>query len=46
MGYVAGEKILDDEYNNFVASTSDPHGYNHFAGTGAGQYGLGQANLP
>ena len=46
MGYVAGEKILDDEYNNFVASTSDPHGYNHIAGVGAGQYGLGQAELP
>ena len=42
MGYVAGQTILDDEYNTFVNSSSDPFGYNHFAGTGSGVYGLGQ----
>ena len=45
MGYVAGEKILDDEYNNFVNSSSSPYGYNHFAGTGALAYGLGQTEI-
>jgi hypothetical protein len=45
MAYVAGDTILDDEYQTFVASSSDPYGWNHFAGTGAGQYGLGQAHL-
>jgi len=45
MGYVAGEKILDDEYNTFVNSSSSPYGYNHFAGTGALNYGLGQTAL-
>ena len=46
MGYVAGETILDDEFNVFVASSSDPFGYNHFAATGATVYGLGQAAIP
>jgi len=45
MGYVAGEKILDDEYNTFVNSSSSPYGYNHFAGTGSGAYGLGQTHI-
>ena len=45
MGYVAGETILDDEYNTFVNSSSSPYGYNHFAGTGALAYGLGQTEL-
>lgn len=45
MGYLAGDKILDNEYNTFVASSSDPFGYNHFAGTGSAQYGLGQTEL-
>jgi len=45
MGYVAGEKILDDEYNTFVNSSSSPIGYNHFAGTGSGAYGLGQTHI-
>jgi hypothetical protein len=45
MGYVAGETILDDEYNTFVNSSSDPFGYNHFAGTGATIYGLGQTHI-
>jgi len=45
MGYVVGEKILDDEYNTFVNSSSSPYGYNHFAGTGALNYGLGQTEI-
>ena len=45
MGYSAGDAILDDEYNTFVASTSDPFGYNHFAGVGAGVYGLNQSSI-
>lgn len=45
MGYTAGDKILDDEYNTFVSSSSDPFGYNHFAGTGSTVYGLGQTEI-
>ena len=45
MGYLAGDTILDDEYNTFVNSSSSPFGYNHFAGTGASQYGLGQTHI-
>ena len=45
MAYVAGDKILDDEYNTFVNSSSSPFGYNHFAGTGSGLYGLGQTHI-
>jgi|TARA_R110001592_G_scaffold274413_3_gene541421 hypothetical protein len=45
MAYSAGDPILDDEYNIFVASTSDPFGYNHFAGTGATTFGLNQASI-
>ena len=45
MGYVAGQTILDDEYNTFVNSSSAPYGYNHFAGTGALNYGLGQTEI-
>ena len=45
MGYVAGEKILDDEYDAFVNSSSSPFGYNHFAGTGALNYGLGLTHI-
>jgi len=45
MAYVAGDTILDDEYQTFVASSSDPFGWNHFAGTGSGQHGLGQTHL-
>ena len=45
MGYLAGEKILDDEYNAFVSNSSSPFGYNHFAGTGALGYGLGQTEI-
>jgi len=46
MAYQAGDTILDDEYNTFVNSSSSPYGYNHFAGTGSGVYGLGQAAIP
>ena len=47
MGYVAGEKILDDEYNLFVTSSSSPFGYNHIAGTGSAsdKLGLGQTEI-
>ena len=45
MAYVAGDTILDDEYNTFVNSSSDPYGYNHFAGPGAGEYGLKQSTI-
>ena len=45
MGYTAGDKILDDQYNAFVNNSSAPFGYNHFAGTGSGEYGLGQTHI-
>ena len=45
MAYSAGDTILDDEYNAFVANSSSPFGYNHFAGTGATVYGLGQTAI-
>ena len=45
MAYQAGDTILDDEYNTFVNSSSSPFGYNHFAGTGSGVYGLGQTTI-
>jgi hypothetical protein len=45
MAYSAGDAILDDEYNVFVGSTSDPFGYNHFAGPGSGEYGLNQSTI-
>ena len=46
MGYAAGSSILDDEYNDFVNSSSSPFGYNHFAGVGALNFGLNQTELP
>tara|TARA_A100001011_G_C14282387_1_gene832165 strand:- start:69 stop:1028 length:960 start_codon:yes stop_codon:yes gene_type:complete len=46
MAYIAGDTITAAQYNVFVASSSDPFGYNHFAGTGSGEYGLGQTELP
>jgi hypothetical protein len=46
MAYVAGDTILDDQYNTFVNSSSSPFGYNHFAGTGSVEYGLGQTEIP
>lgn len=45
MAYSAGDKILDDQYNAFVNNSSSPFGYNHFAGTGSGEYGLGQTHI-
>ncbi len=46
MAYSAGDKILDDEYITFVNNSSAPFGYNHFAGTGSGEYGLGETAIP
>ena len=46
MAYVAGDLIKDDEFNAFVANSSSPFGFNHFAGVGATVYGLGQAIIP
>ena len=45
MAYTAGDTILDDEYNNFVSKATSPFGFNHFAGTGALQYGLGEGAI-
>ena len=45
MAYSAGDAILDDEYNAFVSNSGSPYGYNHFAGTGASNYGLNQASI-
>lgn len=45
MAYTAGDTILDDEYNAFVGNATSPFGYNHFAGTGALQYGLNQSSI-
>jgi hypothetical protein len=46
MAYVAGDTITGDQYNIFVNNSSSPYGYNHFAGTGSGVYGLGQTAIP
>ena len=45
MAYVASDTILDDEYIRFASNATAPFGYNHFAGTGSGEYGLGQTAL-
>jgi hypothetical protein len=45
MAYQAGDAILDNEYNDFVGSSSDPYGINHIGGTGAGVYGLGESAI-
>ena len=45
MAYTAGDTILDDEYNNFVGSSSSPFGINHIGGTGSAQYGLGESSV-
>jgi len=45
MAYVAGDSITGDQYNIFVNNSSSPYGYNHFAGTGSGEYGLGQTHI-
>jgi len=45
MAYTAGDTITAAQYNVFVNSSTDPYGYNHFAGTGSGEYGLGQTAI-
>ena len=45
MAYIAGDTITGDQYNIFVNNSSSPFGYNHFAGTGSGEYGLGQTHI-
>lgn len=45
MAYQAGDTITADQYNIFVNNSSSPFGYNHFAGTGSGEYGLGQTHI-
>ena len=46
MAYVAGDKILDDEYNNFLnGTTAGNYGINYVMGTGASSLGLGQTEL-
>ena len=45
MAYIAGDTITGDQYNIFVNNSSSPFGYNHFAGTGSGAYGLGQTHI-
>ena len=50
MAYTAGDTILDDEYNNFVAKSDSTFGYNVFAGqtaadSGNFDLGLGQTNI-
>jgi hypothetical protein len=46
MAYQAGDTIEASTYNTFVNNSSSPYGYNHFAGTGSGAYGLGQSHIP
>jgi len=45
MAYVSGDTITGAQYNIFVNNSSSPFGYNHFAGTGSGTYGLGQTHI-
>ena len=45
MAYQAGDTITGDQYNIFANNSSSPFGYNHFAGTGSGEYGLGQTHI-
>ena len=45
MAYQAGDTITGAQYNIFVNNSSSPFGYNHFAGTGSGNYGLGQTHI-
>tara|TARA_B100002019_G_scaffold274382_1_gene271266 strand:+ start:916 stop:1899 length:984 start_codon:yes stop_codon:yes gene_type:complete len=45
MAYVAGDTILDDEYNKFVNNSSTPFGINFIGGTGTGNVGLGQTEI-
>ena len=45
MAYAAGDTITAALYNVLVSNSSSPYGYNHFAGEGSGEYGLGQTEL-
>ena len=45
MAYASGNKILDDEYLEFINGSSDPYGINHISGTGSGEYGLGETHV-
>ena len=46
MGYLAGETILDDHYNDFLSgSSAGAYGINHIMGSGNAGYGLGQTEL-
>ncbi len=45
MAYASGDTITAAQYNIFVNNSSSPFGYNHFAGTGALSYGLGQTHI-
>ena len=45
MAYSAGDKILDDHYNQFVTNNTAPYGINHIFGVGDGAYGMGQTEL-
>jgi hypothetical protein len=45
MAYASGDTITGAQYNVFVNSSSSPFGYNHFAGTGTANYGLGQTHI-
>ena len=45
MAYVSGDTITGAQYNIFVNNSSSPFGYNHFAGTGSGAFGLGQTHI-
>ena len=44
MAYIAGDPILDDEYENFANGPS-PVGINNIAGLGTGNLGLGQSEI-
>ena len=45
MAYSSGDTITAAQFNIFTNNSSSPYGYNHFAGTGSGEYGLGQTHL-
>ena len=45
MAYSAGDKITAAQFNILTNNSSSPFGYNHIAGTGSGQYGLGQTEI-
>jgi len=45
MAYSSGDTITAAQFNIFTNNSSSPFGYNHFAGTGSGEYGLGQTHI-